>query len=401
MSALDIYIYDYIGPWDDEVSASEVAAVLAAHQQVDTVRVYVNSGGGNLYEGLAIHSALERHPAQVEVLVEGVAASIASCIVQAGDVRRMAPTAQMMIHDPRGGAWGEARDLETAMRQLEAARQTLAALYMTRSGSGDIASWLAVMAAETWYTAPEAVAAGLADEVLAAPGVAAPGVFASSPRAAGPRDLRLGVRRPARAARGRGYALPSTIVAQATPTLQTHPPITMADQTTTSLMGRIKSMLGQSDDFDAVDELRQVQARAAAADAAEAQVASLRSELQQAQEALEAAQAARQSAEEALEAAEQREDERIVERAVAEFRIPAAERETRLAAMRADREGTRALLASLPAGLHNPSAAAPGAPSGTQAGAVRLTRAEARDARRYRQARNEAAERGLALEITD
>lgn len=174
MDTLDLYIYSWIGTWDDEVSYQDVVALLAAHEQADRVRVFVNSGGGDVYEGLAIHNALARHGAQVEVLVEGVAASIASCIVQAGDVRRIAPTGQMMVHEPAGGAFGMIDDLEAAIRQLDTARTSMAELYAGRSGKGDADAWRAVMRETTWYTAAEAVAAGLCDEVSVQPTMATP-----------------------------------------------------------------------------------------------------------------------------------------------------------------------------------------------------------------------------------
>lgn len=78
-----ISIRDEIG--DFGVSAKEFLAELGELKDADRITVRINSPGGSVFDGIAIHNALKRHPAHVSVLVEGIAASIASVIVCAGD----------------------------------------------------------------------------------------------------------------------------------------------------------------------------------------------------------------------------------------------------------------------------------------------------------------------------
>jgi hypothetical protein len=104
----------------------------------------------------------------VNVVVDGVAASIASVIAMAGDTVTMGRGAQMMIHNPSGLVMGQAQDMREMADLLDKlARDSIADVYAAKAG-GDAAKWLDLMAAETWLSGPEAVAAGLADSAAGA-----------------------------------------------------------------------------------------------------------------------------------------------------------------------------------------------------------------------------------------
>jgi ATP-dependent Clp endopeptidase proteolytic subunit ClpP len=165
-----VHIYDEIGFWGITAAdfAGELAAVTAA--QID---LHINSPGGEVFDGVAIFNSLQQHPASVTVYVDGLAASAASFIAQAGDRRVMARNATMMIHDGAGLCIGNAGDLRQLADLLDKISNNIADIYAQRAG-GDVADWRAAMLAETWYTAAEAVAAGLADEVAQAPARTAP-----------------------------------------------------------------------------------------------------------------------------------------------------------------------------------------------------------------------------------
>ena len=150
---------DHSGWWG--VSAAQFASEIGA-LDVDVIDLYVNSGGGSAWDGIAIMNALRRHPARVEVTVDGIAASAASLVCMAGDSITMARSAQMMIHDAIGGAWGNAETMRETADTLDKLCDSYADSYAARAG-GDRAAWREVMEAETWYTAEEAVLAGLAD----------------------------------------------------------------------------------------------------------------------------------------------------------------------------------------------------------------------------------------------
>lgn len=163
----EVDIYDEIGYWG--VTAADFLNDLrqVTAQQI-TVRL--NSPGGEIFDGLAIANSLAAHPATVTVQVDSLAASIASVIAVAGGDRVvMMPHSQMMIHDGSGLAIGNAADMREMAELLDAQSNNIAAVYASKAG-GSVEDWRAVMVAETWYTAEEAVVAGLADEVAELPG---------------------------------------------------------------------------------------------------------------------------------------------------------------------------------------------------------------------------------------
>lgn len=161
-----LYIYDIIGadPWTGEgVDAQQFVRELAAIQARE-IQVRIHSAGGDAFDGVAIHNALKRHPAHVVVHVDGLAASAASVIAMSGDEVLMGTGSFLMIHNAWGCRCGDAADLRAAADALEAVSNSIAEFYATKSGK-PLEEVLALMAAETWFPAEDAVAAGLADEV--------------------------------------------------------------------------------------------------------------------------------------------------------------------------------------------------------------------------------------------
>lgn len=166
-TASEIMIYDTIGadPWSGGgVSASDVVAALAKSGG-GPVTVRINSPGGDVWDGLAIYNALAAHPGGVNVVVDGVAASAASFIAMAGKTVTMPESSMMMIHNARTLAYGQASDLNETAALLAKVDGQLAAIYEARTGkpAADM------MQAETWFTAAEALAAGLCDTVTPLP----------------------------------------------------------------------------------------------------------------------------------------------------------------------------------------------------------------------------------------
>lgn len=156
-----LYIYDEIGYWGD--TASDLVEALKGVDS-DTLEVHVNSPGGDIFDGLAIYQALKDHRARITVKVDGLAASIASVIAMAGDEVIMAPKASMMIHDGWTMAVGNAADLRKTADLLDKQSGIIASVYADRSNR-DANYWRDAMREETWYSADEAVDAGLADQV--------------------------------------------------------------------------------------------------------------------------------------------------------------------------------------------------------------------------------------------
>lgn len=157
----EVFLYGEIA-WD--VDASEFVRELSL-LDVDTIRLRVNSPGGDAYQGIAMMNALQTHPARVETTVEGMAFSAASFIVAGGsDHVTIYPGAEVMIHDALVSTYGNADDMGRAIERLDRMSNSIAEVYARRAG-GDPEDWREAMRAETWFTAQEAVDAGLADEV--------------------------------------------------------------------------------------------------------------------------------------------------------------------------------------------------------------------------------------------
>jgi ATP-dependent protease ClpP protease subunit len=159
----DLFIYDEIGYWG--VTASDFLNDLSAITAT-SINVRINSRGGDVFDGIAIYNALLSHPAKVDTTVDSLAASAASFIAMAGDTVTMMPHSQLMIHDAKMmmfGAFNPA-DLRDIAELLDRQSDNIAGIYADVA-SGSAAEWRASMQAETWYTAQEAVDAGLATKV--------------------------------------------------------------------------------------------------------------------------------------------------------------------------------------------------------------------------------------------
>lgn len=167
----------------DGIVANEVVAALRDYGDAKPLTVRINSQGGDVFEGVAVYNALRRREGDTTVVVDGLAASIASVVAMAGRSVRMSPASMMMIHEPWTVAAGNAAEMRKTAETLDTVRNALIDAY---AGKVSDRQWLAdQMAAETWYTAQEAVDAGLADSVDAnQPRVAAkidPGRFRNAP----------------------------------------------------------------------------------------------------------------------------------------------------------------------------------------------------------------------------
>jgi ATP-dependent Clp protease protease subunit len=167
---LELDIYDTIGEswWGEGVTAKSVRRALKEAKAAKTIKLRVNSRGGDVFDGFAIFNLLHDHPARVEAEVDALAASMASVILMAADEIRVAKTAMIMIHNPWTLAMGEAEDLRGTADLLDKIREQIAHAYVARTGL-DRARVLEMMDAETWMTADEAKENGFADVVKPAP----------------------------------------------------------------------------------------------------------------------------------------------------------------------------------------------------------------------------------------
>ncbi|MDO3312388.1 Mu-like prophage I protein [Mycobacteroides abscessus subsp. abscessus] len=158
-----LHIYDEIDSWFG-VNAEALVVEISALDPETELTVRVNSPGGNAFDGINIANAIMRHPGKTVTYIDGLAASAASVIAIASDDVVVSKYGQAMVHDARSGQYGTAKDLRSVADHLEKLSSSYAKLYADRAG-GTVEDWAQAMADETWYTAEEMVAAGLASRV--------------------------------------------------------------------------------------------------------------------------------------------------------------------------------------------------------------------------------------------
>lgn len=167
--AADLYIYGPIVSsaswWDDSIDAVQFSEDLKALGDKD-VTVHINSPGGDVFAAHAIHNQLIAYAGNVDVVIDGIAASAATIIAMAGARITMPTNSMMMIHNPAMGLDDHytADDLDKYANALRAVRQSIIAAYMKRV-SVDQTQIEQMMDAETWLTAQECVDMGLADAI--------------------------------------------------------------------------------------------------------------------------------------------------------------------------------------------------------------------------------------------
>ncbi len=161
-SGAEVAIYDEIGAHG--VSAKGFLAELGALPDAAPIDLRLNSPGGSVFDAVAIHNALKRHAGTVTVWIDGIAASAASYVAMAGDEIVMPENAFLMIHDPAGLVMGTAADMRAMAEALDKVKGSLVAGYAGRSGR-DAEEIAALMAAETWFDAKDALNAGLATRI--------------------------------------------------------------------------------------------------------------------------------------------------------------------------------------------------------------------------------------------
>lgn len=157
----EVFIYDEIGLWG--VTAKDFAGSLKELPKGKPVTLRINSPGGSVVDGFAIYNLL-RERGGVSTKIDGLAASMASIVALAGDSVEIAANGMMMIHDPVGGAYGDSEDLRKMAEVLDKMKAGLVSAYVQKTGKSE-AEVTAAMAEETWFTAQEAVAWGIADSV--------------------------------------------------------------------------------------------------------------------------------------------------------------------------------------------------------------------------------------------
>ena len=166
---VDIYLYDAIVSDESEaefwggVAPGPFVKALSSIKS-PTINLRINSPGGSVFAARAIETALREHKSTIKVHIDGIAASAATFVAMAGDEIVMSQGALFMIHNAWSVAFGNAADMRQTADLLDKIDGTLVQTYAQRTKQEETAikDW---MAAETWFTSDEAVAAGFADRI--------------------------------------------------------------------------------------------------------------------------------------------------------------------------------------------------------------------------------------------
>ncbi len=156
-------------PINDSVATLMVAQLLylTSEDPARDINIYVNSPGGSVDSGLAIYDTMQFISCDVSTICVGLAASMGAVLLAAGqkDKRASLPNSRIMVHQPLGGAQGQASDIEIQAREIMKMKQTLYGILSTHTGQ--TAEKIAADGdRDYWMSAAEATEYGLIDKVL-------------------------------------------------------------------------------------------------------------------------------------------------------------------------------------------------------------------------------------------
>lgn len=162
LTSADLYFYgdivsDWWGAWADSDQYPEAIRDFLKEQEGKNLNIYINSGGGSVFAGIAIYNMLKRHSGYKTVYVDGMAASIASVIALAGDRVIIPSNAFLMIHKPYAACIGNADECRKLASDLDAIETGILNIYKEHLADGvDIADIQKMVAEETWLNGEEA-----------------------------------------------------------------------------------------------------------------------------------------------------------------------------------------------------------------------------------------------------
>lgn len=163
--SLSIKIYDEISSdgWYG-ISANDISDQLASANG-KPLNIYINSYGGEVFEGFAIYNTLKNYGGYKTVYIDGIAASIASVIAMSGDKVIMNEASMMMIHNASGLAYGNAEEMQKVVNALEQINEVIRGVYMNKTGMEE-SQIKELMDNETYLKPQECIDYGFADEIL-------------------------------------------------------------------------------------------------------------------------------------------------------------------------------------------------------------------------------------------
>ncbi len=168
-NAPEVLLYDVIGGMD--LNTGEVLTAKSFIEQMrqfansSLINIRINSAGGSVFDAIAIYNYLLDMTCEVNIYIDGLAASAASLIAMAGDKVYMPKNALIMIHNPSSFIDGNAEDLKNAAETLDKVKNGMLEIYHEKTGM-ERGELVKMLDAETWLDADEALKLGFCDEII-------------------------------------------------------------------------------------------------------------------------------------------------------------------------------------------------------------------------------------------
>ena len=297
-SAVAILLYGHIGRDEKVDSAEVVAELMGLSSKYENIDIRINSMGGEVYAGMAIFNAIRASQANINIYVDGVAASMAGVIALCGRPLHMSRYSRLMLHQVSGGIFGTAKDIRVSADQVDALTNVLVDVVAEKSGMKPEEvkeKWFD--GEDHWITAQEALNLKLADSIYDMKDGAAPAEGASADAI---------------------YEFTNRLYSQ---------PQTNENMEILEELRKMSSFTNATTAEQAVAEVSRLENEAAKVPALEAELATLKAEKATAEKAAH---------------------EAIVNQAIADGRIPAAQKDQYLALMAKDCEGVKAIIEGMP-----------------------------------------------------
>lgn len=299
-SAVAILLYGHIGRDEKVDSAEVVAELMGLSSKYENIDIRINSMGGEVYAGMAIFNAIRASQANINIYVDGVAASMAGVIALCGRPLHMSRYSRLMLHQVSGGIFGTSKDIRSYADQVDALTNVLVDVVAEKSGMKPEEvkeKWFD--GEDHWITAQEALNLKLADSIYDMKDGAAPAEGASA-------------------------------------------------DAIYEFTNRLYSQPQTNENMEILEELRKMSSftNATTAEQAVAEVSRLENEAAK----VPALEAENKKLKEEKAAAEKAQHQAIVDQAVADGRIQASQKDQFLALMAKDFDGVKKLLEGMPKG---------------------------------------------------
>lgn len=170
-----ILLFGYIGEGGDVRSADIVRELLEAEKQYRTIEIRINTPGGEVHTGVAIFNALRSSKADIRIYVDGIAASMGAVVALCGRHIEASKYARFMFHGASGGCWGNRKEIEQYLEELDETDNTLCRMLSEKCGKTPEEIRAAYFdGRDHWFTAEEALALGFIDAIYDAEPVSVP-----------------------------------------------------------------------------------------------------------------------------------------------------------------------------------------------------------------------------------